>query len=119
MKYSHEVASIIVNSGTFADSICSQGIIYSSPTTLSYHPSPYFPYKTPHATTAATTPLPSIGPILLAAPELVAGGALPAGLGLAWTFETATPLTPVAFLHWSSERSWAEELNLMSAHCAW
>jgi hypothetical protein len=60
-----------------------------------------------------------MGPILLAAPELVAGGALPTGLGLAWTFETATPLTPVAFLHWSSERSWAEELNLMSAHYAW
>jgi hypothetical protein len=34
-----------------------------------------------------------------------------------WTFATATPLTPVAFLHWSSERSWAEESNLMSAHC--
>jgi hypothetical protein len=29
----------------------------------------------------------------------------------------ATAPMPVAFLHWSSERSWAVELKRMSAHC--
>jgi hypothetical protein len=59
-------------------------------------------YKTPQATTAATSPLPITGPIWLAAPELAAGAALPLGLGdveLPCTFAIATPETPVAFLH--------------------
>jgi hypothetical protein len=78
-------------------------------------------YSTLHATTAATNPLPATSPILLAAPELGDGAALPLGVEdveLPCTFAIATPDTPVPFLHWSSARSWASALNLMSAHCS-
>jgi hypothetical protein len=34
-----------------------------------------------------------------------------------WRLPIAVPLTPVAFLHWSSDSSWAVALNLISAHC--
>jgi hypothetical protein len=59
-------------------------------------------HNNPHASTAATNPLPTAGPIFTAAPELVVGGAELDGLGELLppcTFATATPLTPVAFLH--------------------
>lgn len=59
-------------------------------------------YSNPQASTAATNPLPTAGPIFTAAPELLVGGAELEGEGLALppcTFATATPLTPVAFLH--------------------
>jgi hypothetical protein len=57
----------------------------------------------PQARTAATIPLPTTGPIRLAAPELVEGAADPLGEGEVdapfCTFAIATPLTPVVFLH--------------------
>lgn len=68
--------------------------------------------------TAANSPLPTTGPIELAAPVLgVELGEVELPVLLLLTLAMATPLTPVAFLHWSSESSWAVELNLISAHC--
>lgn len=73
-------------------------------------------HNNPHARTAANNPVPAAGPSATAAPELFVGVADPLGEAPPWTLASATPLTPVAFWHWSLARSWAVELKRMSAH---
>jgi hypothetical protein len=97
------------------------------PTLLSsIHPTNTLPrsssfYSSPHASSPASTAAPATGlnepapPVVGLASAEPLPAALPPAASLRLPISCA--LTPVPLTHWSSARSWAVLLKMMSAHC--